>query len=162
MKQNFNPLTQEQYRSIKTGDVIERMLGFAVPMYLNVGEVTEDKIDCGWVFDRNTGIEIDEDIPMPVSYISRILTEEEKKIVADGGKLEPRVTVEDTLRKHYAEICEATGKDKPVTIPQAFLLLKEHLGEEKAIELFKAAQEETKHNIFRTSAYAATLETYVK
>lgn len=82
-----NPLTKEQYHSIKAGDVIERMLGFSIPMYLVVQDVTDERIECGWVFDRNTGLEIDEDISVTVSYISKILTEDEKKIVKNGGKL---------------------------------------------------------------------------
>ena len=77
MKQSFNPLTKEQYYSIKEGDVIERVLAFCLPMFLNVQSVSDDIINCGWTFDRNTGIEIDEDISTPVSYISRILTQEE-------------------------------------------------------------------------------------
>jgi len=81
------PLTKEEYNNIKVGDVIERMLGFAIPMYLNVVAVTEDVIDCGWTFNRHTGIEIDEDIPVAVSYISKVLTEEQKIIIKDGGKL---------------------------------------------------------------------------
>ena len=73
-KQEYKPLTKEQYNSIKVGDVIERMLAFCIPCYLNVQEVTDKVIDCGWTFDRNTGLEINEDIPTTVSYISKILT----------------------------------------------------------------------------------------
>ena len=79
MKQKYISLTKEQYNSIKKGDVIERMLGFAVPMYLIVQNVTDTVIDCGWTFDKNTGLEVDEDIPVTVSYISKILTEEQKE-----------------------------------------------------------------------------------
>ena len=79
MKQEYNPLTTQQLHSIKKGDVIERMLAFCVPMYLIVQKVENDIIDCGWTFDRNTGLEIDEDIPTTVSYIRRILTEEQKE-----------------------------------------------------------------------------------
>lgn len=87
MEQNYTPLTKEEYNSIKAGDVIERMLAFAVPVYLVVQKVEGNIIDCGWEFDRNTGLEIDEDIPTTVSYISKILTEEQKEIVKNGGKL---------------------------------------------------------------------------
>lgn len=87
MKQQYNPLPKETIRAIKIGDVIERMLGFAVPMYLNVVDVTEDIIDCGWIFNRLTGLEIDDDIPTTVSYISKVLNEEEKEIIKNGGKI---------------------------------------------------------------------------
>jgi len=86
-KQEFNPLSIDEYQAIKVGDVLERMLGFAIPCYVTVVEITDDFIDCGWVFDRNTGLEIDEDIPVPVSYISKVLNEEEKLIIKNGGKL---------------------------------------------------------------------------
>jgi len=76
MKQSYTPLTKEEYHSIKKGDVIERMLAFAIPMELVVQSVTDDVIDCGWTFDRNTGLEIDDDIPVKVSYISRIIKQE--------------------------------------------------------------------------------------
>jgi hypothetical protein len=81
MKQSYNPLTKEAYHSIKKGDVIVRMLAFCMPDKLIVNEVTENVITAGWwEFDRNTGVEIDEDISVPVSYISEIIleTSEEK------------------------------------------------------------------------------------
>lgn len=81
MKQEYNPLSKEVLHNIKKGDVIVRMLGFAIPMNLVVQEVTEDIIDCGWTFDRHTGLEIDEYISVTVSYISKVLNEEEKSIV---------------------------------------------------------------------------------
>ena len=77
-KQEYFPMDKESLRAIKAGDVIERMLGFAIPVYLIVQSVTEDFIDAGWIFDRNTGLEIDEDISVKVSYIKRVLNEEEK------------------------------------------------------------------------------------
>ncbi len=85
--QKYNPIEKEALLSIKKGDVIERMLGFSIPMYLVVQEVTETIIDCGWTFDRNTGLEVDEDISVTVSYISKILTEEEKNKVKTTGAL---------------------------------------------------------------------------
>lgn len=72
MKQEHNPLTKEEYNSIKPGDVIVRMLAFCIPMQLVVQSVSDTIIDAGWTFDRNTGLEIDEDIPVTVSYISEI------------------------------------------------------------------------------------------
>lgn len=87
MKQEYTPLSKEELLKIKKDDVIERMLGFCIPCYLIVQEVTEDRIKCGWEFDRNTGLEVDEDIPTTVSYIRRVLTEEQKEIVKNGGTL---------------------------------------------------------------------------
>jgi hypothetical protein len=88
-KQSFTPLTKEQYHAIKKDDVIERMLAFSIPMYLVVQSVTDTIIDCGWTFDRNTGIEVDDDIPTKVSYIRRVLTEEQKQIPDSGEKVVP-------------------------------------------------------------------------
>lgn len=76
MKQEYNPLTKEEYFAIKKGDIIERMLAFCIPMKLVVQNVTDNIIDCGWTFDRNTGLEIDEDIPTTVSYISKVIKQE--------------------------------------------------------------------------------------
>ena len=88
MKQTYNPLTKEEYNSIKAGDVIERMLGFIAPCYLEVVKVENNIIEASlWDFDANTGLEIDKDIPTTVSYISKILTEEEKELVKLNGKL---------------------------------------------------------------------------
>jgi len=98
-KQEYKPLTKEQYNSIKAGDVIERMLAFCIPVYLLVSEVDDKLIYTGkggWTFDRNTGLEIDEDISHTVSYISKILTEEEIKTVKEKGKL---IKLEETNDK---------------------------------------------------------------
>lgn len=95
-KQEYHPMSKEALRAIKPGDVIERMLAFVVPVYLIVQEVTEDRIKCGWEFDRNIGLEIDEDlqdmsVPLEertqISYIRKVLTEEEKEEVKKNGKL---------------------------------------------------------------------------
>jgi hypothetical protein len=83
----YTPLTEAQLREIKKGDTIERMIAFTIPVYIIVQEVTDTTIDCGWIFDRRTGVEIDEDISAPVSYIRRVLTEEQKELVKKGEKL---------------------------------------------------------------------------
>lgn len=89
MKQEHTPLTTEEYQSIKVGDIIERMLGFAIPIYVIVSEITDNLIICGpWTFDRKTGIEVDDDIPSTVSYIRRILTDEMKELLSGPEKLE--------------------------------------------------------------------------
>jgi hypothetical protein len=83
----YTPMSKKDLHNIQEGDVIERMLGFQIPVYLIVKNITENTIEAGWIFDRNTGLEIDEDIPLAVSYIRKILTEEEKVIVKEKGKL---------------------------------------------------------------------------
>lgn len=90
----YTPMTKEALLQIKKGDVIERMLAFKIPVYLIVGEVTEDRIISAWEFDRNTGLEIDEDIQrmspgIQISYIRRVLTEEQKQYLAEGNKTVP-------------------------------------------------------------------------
>jgi len=75
---DYEPLTREELHAIKPGDVIERMLAGVIPVHLIVQKVDDKIIDAGWKFDRNTGIEIDEDIPTTVSYIRKVLTEEDK------------------------------------------------------------------------------------
>ena len=49
------------FEHVKVGDVVTRMLA-GTPMKLNVVGVTETLIDCGWKFDRKTGMEVDEDL----------------------------------------------------------------------------------------------------
>jgi hypothetical protein len=52
------------------GQVVTRMLGGYIPMELKVTEVTDAEIICGpWRFDKETGVEIDEDIGVTVSHL---------------------------------------------------------------------------------------------
>lgn len=94
--QTYTPLDKETLLAIKKGDVIERMLAFSIPVYLIVAEVTEDRIKSAWEFDRATGLEVDEDLQdmsvpvekrLQISYIRRVLTEEQKEIISKGGVL---------------------------------------------------------------------------
>lgn len=67
-------IMQHMLSLVKPGDKVTRMLAGTIPMELNVTEVTETEILCGhrdegYKFDRKTGVEIDEDIPMVVSYL---------------------------------------------------------------------------------------------
>lgn len=89
MKQEYRPLSKDQLSAIKAGDVIERMLGFEIPVYLVVQKVEGGIIDAGWKFSVETGIEVDEDIPTPVSYIQRVLTEDQKDLLKNGAKKIP-------------------------------------------------------------------------
>lgn len=81
MIQKYNPMNKKDLLNIKPGDLIERMLGFSIPVYLVVQEVTDDLIKAGWEFDRNTGLEVDDDIPVKVSYIRRVMNEEQKELL---------------------------------------------------------------------------------
>lgn len=92
MKHNLpdhTPLSKEELHAIKAGDTIERMLGFDTPVYLKVKEVTEGIIDAGWIFNRDTGLEIDEHMTITVSYIRRVLTEEMQWLLDSGIKTIP-------------------------------------------------------------------------
>ena len=55
------------FEHVKAGDKVTRMLAGTIPVELNVTEVTDTEILCGprdvgWMFDRVTGAEIDEDL----------------------------------------------------------------------------------------------------
>lgn len=98
MKQSYTPMTKDSLLKIKKGDVIERMLGFCIPIYIIVQEVTENRIKCIWEFDRETGLEVDEDLQdmsvpmkdrMQISYIRRVLNDEQKAILDNGAKEVP-------------------------------------------------------------------------
>jgi hypothetical protein len=52
---------------IKVGDTVTRWLAGTIPMELRVTEVTDTEILCGergvgWMFDKKTGAEIDEEL----------------------------------------------------------------------------------------------------
>ena len=54
------------------GDTVTRLLAGKIPMELPVTDVTDSRIVCGWwEFDRDTGIEIDEEISVQVSHLVR-------------------------------------------------------------------------------------------
>lgn len=89
-EQKYTPLSKEKVKAIKVGDVIERMLAFVVPMYLIVSKVENGMIETGpWTFSAETGLEVDEDIPTTVSYIRRVMTEEQKEVLKTGAKEVP-------------------------------------------------------------------------
>jgi hypothetical protein len=55
---------------LEVGQQVTRMLGGMIPMQLKVTDITDDKIICGaWQFCINSGVEIDEDMDSPASYI---------------------------------------------------------------------------------------------
>lgn len=64
------------FRDVKVGDTVTRLLSGVIPMKMKVTRVDEDVLYCGtpcgedgWTFCRDTGAEIDEDIPILVSYL---------------------------------------------------------------------------------------------
>lgn len=68
-------ITKEQLQAIRIDDLIQRNLcGILIP--LKVSSITSRCIHCGpWAFDRNTGIEIDDDVFTYISRIDAVLTE---------------------------------------------------------------------------------------
>jgi len=65
---------------VKAGDVVTRYLAGTIPMDLNVVEVTDTLIICGWEFDRATGAEVDDFLgwgPPPKMTGSYITVKEE-------------------------------------------------------------------------------------
>lgn len=59
------------------------------------------------------------------------------------------------------EICLENNLQKPITVFGAAKIITENRNIDKAIELYEGARDETKNNIFKTSAYEATLDTYL-
>jgi hypothetical protein len=68
-------------------------------------------------------------------------------------------TYEDKIKETIDGICEEHRLAKPITVPSAGKMIAEHRGIDVAIELFDGAANETKSDIFRSSAFEATLET---
>ncbi len=68
-------------------------------------------------------------------------------------------TYEDKIKETIDSICDEHKLAKPITVPSAGKMIAEHRGIDTAIELFEGAANETKSNIFRSSAFEATLET---
>ena len=61
------------FRHFKKGDKVRRMLAGVKPLDLIISEVKDDLIICGWwTFDRDTGIEVDDDISCQVSHLVTI------------------------------------------------------------------------------------------
>lgn len=56
------PEDAQWLQALKPGDQVHRILGSA-PMLLKVTSLTSDRVICGlWVFDRQTGAEIDDEL----------------------------------------------------------------------------------------------------
>jgi hypothetical protein len=67
-------------------------------------------------------------------------------------------TYEDKIKETIDSICDEHKLAKPITVPSAGKLIYEYRGIDTAIELFEGAANETKSNIFRSSAFESTLE----
>jgi len=70
-------------------------------------------------------------------------------------------TYENRISEMIDSICEEQLLKKPISVPSAGKMIYEYRGIDTAIELFEGAAEETKKNIFRSSAFEATLETFL-
>lgn len=69
---------------------------------------------------------------------------------------------QNQIKSAIDSIVETHNVNQPFSVPAAGKLIKEYMGIEKAIELFEGAKNETASNIFKSSAYEATLETILK
>jgi hypothetical protein len=51
------------FRDVKVGDTVTRIISETIPMEMKVTYADDNEIRCGdWVFDRDTGMEIDDDL----------------------------------------------------------------------------------------------------
>lgn len=66
---------------------------------------------------------------------------------------------EEEIRTNVSELCRKHNLAKPLTVYGSARILMEHIGIGKTIELFQGARDETKHDVFRTSAFEAVLDT---
>jgi hypothetical protein len=69
---------------------------------------------------------------------------------------------EEQIKQIIDELIATEGEDAPKTVPSAARLIMKHYGVETARELFEGAAKETASNIFKSSAYEATLETILQ
>ena len=69
---------------------------------------------------------------------------------------------QDQIKAAIDHIVEIHGVSAPITVPSAAKMIMSYMSIEKARELFEGAQKETSVDVFKSSAYAATLETILK
>jgi len=67
-------------------------------------------------------------------------------------------TYEDRIKEIIDDICNEQLLKQPISVPSAGKMISTYRGNDTAIELFEGAAEETKSNIFRSSAFESTLE----
>jgi hypothetical protein len=75
---------------------------------------------------------------------------------------ELKPSYQEQIRVAIDEIVENHQVASPKTVPSAGRMILDYLGKEKAIELFEGAAKETAGDIFKSSAYEATLKTVIK
>ena len=68
-------------------------------------------------------------------------------------------TYENKIKETIDLICAEHLLKPPVTVPSAGRMIYEYRGIDRAIELFEGAAKEAGSDIFRSSAFKATLET---
>ena len=69
---------------------------------------------------------------------------------------------EEQIKQIIDELIATKGEDAPKTVPSAAKLIMKHYGVETARELFEGAAKESASNVFKRSAYEATLETILQ
>lgn len=69
---------------------------------------------------------------------------------------------EEQIKQIIDELIATKGEDAPKTVPSAAKLIMKYHGVEKARELFEGGAKESASNVFKSSAYKATLETILK
>jgi hypothetical protein len=69
---------------------------------------------------------------------------------------------EEQIKQIIDELIATKGEDAPKTVPSAAKLIMKYHGIEKARELFEGGAKESASNVFKSSAYKATLETILK
>jgi hypothetical protein len=69
---------------------------------------------------------------------------------------------EEQIKQIIDELIATKGEDAPITVPSAAKLIMKYHGVEKARELFEGGAKESASNVFKSSAYKATLETILK
>lgn len=68
----------------------------------------------------------------------------------------------DQLKATVDEIIDKHNEQAPITVPAAATLIMKYHGRDVTRELFSGVCEEYKNDVFRSSAYKATLETILK
>tara|TARA_R110000822_G_scaffold11613_4_gene42250 strand:- start:158 stop:739 length:582 start_codon:yes stop_codon:yes gene_type:complete len=69
---------------------------------------------------------------------------------------------QDQIKTVVDNIVELHGVESPITVPGVGKLIKDYISIEYAIELFTGAKNEAAGDVFKSSAYEATLETILK
>jgi hypothetical protein len=71
-------------------------------------------------------------------------------------------TYVELISNEIDEIVKEHGQPQPKTVPSAGSLIMKYKGLGRARELFEGAMKETKNDVFKSSAYAATLKSVLR